>query len=302
MKPTLTFCVKDFIRSGINTKYMNDELAVTEILHGQSCGLGIEKTDMVRVNAFCVILVYQGTMTINIDTIDYHLETNSLLSFLDLHILKKVTLSKDFIADHIAVSKNFMGELLYERSSVLSSLVVPYVQSIHFNPMYIAEEEDMQRLREIVNRIKLNIDRKEHKWYRDIIMNDVRSLFMEVTNEIEKKKEKRRKTTDYKEHILMEFIHLMNQHCRVEHEVKFYADKLCISADYLSRILKSVSGKTVNTWIDNALMREAKICLHNKNLNLKEISDILGFSDQSAFGKFFKKHSGMSPLQYRANI
>lgn len=302
MKPTLTFSVKNIIQSIPHAQFMNDELAIIEMKHSLVYTPGIEEDTTIRVNAFCVVLIYQGTICINIDTVDYQVKANNLLAFLDLHLLKNLTLSEDLRADYIVVSKNFMGELLHERSSVAASLLVPYVQCIHFSPIQMVEEKDMQHLKGIVDRIKQNIERREHKWYRDIIINDVRSLFMEVTNEFEKKNEKPNKVIGYKEHILVAFIQLMNQHCRQEHEVQFYADKLCIAADYLSRILKNMSGKTVNTWIDNALMREAKICLHHQELSLKEISEMLNFSDQSAFGKFFKKHSGMSPLQYRANI
>jgi AraC-like DNA-binding protein len=46
-------------------------------------------------------------------------------------------------------------------------------------------------------------------------------------------------------------------------------------------------------------MTEAKILLRNPSLSIQQIADQLNFSDQSSFGKFFKKHHRMSPLEYR---
>lgn len=47
------------------------------------------------------------------------------------------------------------------------------------------------------------------------------------------------------------------------------------------------------------LVREAKICLRNPSLSVQQVAEMLGFSDQSAFGKFFKRECGMSPVQYK---
>lgn len=51
--------------------------------------------------------------------------------------------------------------------------------------------------------------------------------------------------------------------------------------------MKSFSGKTVNQWISEALMREAEISLRNPDLTIQQVADMLNFSDQSSFGKFF---------------
>lgn len=69
--------------------------------------------------------------------------------------------------------------------------------------------------------------------------------------------------------------------------VSLYVGELCITLEYFSRIMKSFSGKTVNQWISEALMREAEISLRNPDLTIQQVADMLNFSDQSSFGKFF---------------
>jgi len=81
----------------------------------------------------------------------------------------------------------------------------------------------------------------------------------------------------------------------------YYADHLNVTRKYLSEVIKNNSGKTTREWIDNMVILEAKVLLHNKSLTINQISDTLNFSNQSVFGKFFKTQTGISPLEYRVN-
>jgi len=99
--------------------------------------------------------------------------------------------------------------------------------------------------------------------------------------------------------LLVSFKKLLYNEYRSERSVKFYADKLNITPKHLSDLLKKQTGKTAGDWIDEAIVLEAKVLLQNKALSVSEISDALNFSDQSVFGKFFKTHTTLTPLQYR---
>ena len=59
------------------------------------------------------------------------------------------------------------------------------------------------------------------------------------------------------------------------------------------------TSKSANKWIDDALIVEAKILLKAPQATVQQVADMLHFSDQSTFGKFFKKHMGISPMEYR---
>ena len=92
---------------------------------------------------------------------------------------------------------------------------------------------------------------------------------------------------------------MVNEHGKKEHSPSFYADKLCISVQYLSLVLKERSTNTTIDWIATYLTIQAKSLLRTPKLSIQEISDELNFSDQASFGKFFKKHTGVSPKKYR---
>jgi len=81
--------------------------------------------------------------------------------------------------------------------------------------------------------------------------------------------------------------------------VQHYADELNVSRKYLSEVIKKNSGKTASEWISEMVILEAKVLLQNKKMSINQISDLLHFSDQSVFGRFFKNSEGISPLEYR---
>lgn len=81
--------------------------------------------------------------------------------------------------------------------------------------------------------------------------------------------------------------------------VHHYANQLNVSRKYLSEVIKKNSGKTASDWISEMVILEAKVLLQNKEMSINQISDLLHFSDQSVFGRFFKKHVKISPLEYR---
>lgn len=96
----------------------------------------------------------------------------------------------------------------------------------------------------------------------------------------------------------MRFRKLVSIHFMQHREVNYYASKLHITPKYLSVSVKSVSGRTVREWINDAVTKEIKYLLLNTALSIKEISGKLGFS-ASSLGKFFKTQTGMSPKTYR---
>lgn len=95
------------------------------------------------------------------------------------------------------------------------------------------------------------------------------------------------------------FMRLLHEHYRTEHEVQFYAGELCISAKYLTQITKRLIAHTPKQIIDERLIHEATVMLNKNNSSIQEISNKLGFPDQSYFGRFFKRMLKMTPQQYR---
>lgn len=100
------------------------------------------------------------------------------------------------------------------------------------------------------------------------------------------------------EEIFFRFIDLLSTHIG-ERNIRFYADRLCISAKYLSVVVKQVSGRVPTAWIKEQVIREIKYRLCRTQQSVKEIAYELNFPNASFFGKYFKQETGMSPFAYR---
>ena len=83
-----------------------------------------------------------------------------------------------------------------------------------------------------------------------------------------------------------------------ERSVRFYAEKLNLTSNYLSGIIKDYTGKTASEWIEEYVILEAKALLKFSGLNIQQVAYELNFPSQSMFGKYFKKQTGMSPKVY----
>ena len=81
---------------------------------------------------------------------------------------------------------------------------------------------------------------------------------------------------------------------------KDYAQRLAIHVNHLNKILKESTGKTTTGIISARLTQEAKILLKQTNWTISEIAWCLGFEEVAHFSNFFKKHTALSPLEFRS--
>lgn len=99
--------------------------------------------------------------------------------------------------------------------------------------------------------------------------------------------------------VLESFLKLVAEYHDRERGMAFYADKLCLTPKYLSKLVKSASGKSGPEWIDSFVITEAKNMLRYSDMPIKEIVYRLSFPNSSVFYKYFKSHTGQTPSEYR---
>ena len=84
--------------------------------------------------------------------------------------------------------------------------------------------------------------------------------------------------------------------------VKYFADKVCLSPNYFGDLVKSETGKTAQEYIQLKMLAVAKTSLLDPVLNTKQIAERLGFQYPQHFIRFFKKHTGLTPREYRMSV
>lgn len=101
------------------------------------------------------------------------------------------------------------------------------------------------------------------------------------------------------EEIYIGFNRLLQQHFIEHRNIGFYAGQLHITDDYLSRIVKRISRRTVGDFINQMLLMEACYLLSTTSLSIAQISDRLRFSEPASFTRFFIRMKGMTPKEFR---
>ena len=99
--------------------------------------------------------------------------------------------------------------------------------------------------------------------------------------------------------IFEDFLALVKDNHKKERGLNFYAEKLYLTPKYLSKLVKTVSGKSAHAWIDSFVIVEAKNMLKYSDLSIKAIVLELNFPNQTTFYRFFKAQTGQTPSDYR---
>lgn len=100
------------------------------------------------------------------------------------------------------------------------------------------------------------------------------------------------------EEIYLRFIKLVEKNYTQERNIGFYADKLCITPKYLSQLIFKASGIYAGDHIDNYVIAEAKMLIKSHKYTIAQVSDMLNFTSQAYFGRYFKKHTGFTPMEF----
>ena len=254
--------------------------------------------DPVRVNALQVLLVLEGSIDLSIDYVLFQASTNTVVTIMPTHITKVMKYSPNFKGRLMAVSRAFLEQSMMPNHS---SSMIQYMK-IRINPTILLQESEIKTLDECMLRLRQTILQTSHHLQRLLIQNTLMGFFIEMGNIFSERKEYNTPPSlTRKEELFESFLRILYMYCKEQHVVSFYAEQLYITPQYLSLILKELTGRSANKWIDEALMQEAKILLKAPQATVQQVADALHFSDQSTFGKFFKKHAGMSPMEYRKN-
>lgn len=252
---------------------------------------------LVRLDALSVMLVDKGELVVTVDYLPLRVTQHTVLGLTHTHLLNSVNISHDAKGYYIMFSK----ELLKEMFPQLLNVPKEFLLNRRLNPIMKLDPVDYNKLLGAFLRLRENIQRPEHIFYRGIVMNEVGNFLMEMVHfgMIQMGGMRAEYKATRNEVLALKFMHLIVTLGKEWNEVSQYSTELCVTPVYLSRAIKAVSGKTVMQWINEARITEAKILLRKPNISVQEVAEALNFSDQSAFGKFFKKQTTISPLEYR---
>lgn len=248
---------------------------------------------LVQAGMSMVLFCLQGELHVRISLKEYTLRPDMFCVIITGMIFEVLSISNDFRGFMIATRTNFMP--VTEKTTQVMSFY-KCLQSRH---CFVLEEKEVMAFVGVYHSIKATLQELDHPYRIPMLQSYVQILYYRMLPIVLKEEESRSKYSHTRqEEIFQRFIGEVEKHYRKERSVKFYADLLCISPKYLSTVIYKISQQLAGEWIDAYVILEAKTLLKSGRLTIQQISEQLNFSNQSFFGKFFKRCAGMSPKEY----
>ena len=246
-----------------------------------------------KMNFIIIGLCTKGRLKYQLDTQDQYINAGDMIIVSENRIIDKYESSSDFEGLVMMISINFFHEIIQTVRDVNSLFI--FARS---HPVISLENKEIEAFKEYFHVIQKRLGDKGKFFRRDLIRSLLLAMLYDVGNFIYRFKETDRPQTRA-ESFFTRFIKMVEEHCKHERRVGWYALQLGITPKYLSEAVKSVSKRTPNQWIDNYVLMEIRVMLKNSTKSVKEISNEMNFPNQSFMGRFFKEHMGMTPREYR---
>lgn len=204
--------------------------------------------------------------------------------------------SSDFNADFLLVDKDFLLE--YNPEKVWASKAFVFIKK---NPVFHLDESGKAMIEH--NFIQFKRRAAEPHLFQKEILGKQLQIFLLDLWEIYKNAMDNIQPTDNSSALLFtRFMNLLPEHSKTQRDVVFYADKLCVSAKYLSEVVKKGSGHPASYWINGYAMQEILSLLKRPDLTFAEISNQMNFYNPAHFTRFVKKQTGDSPSELKIKI
>jgi AraC-like DNA-binding protein len=245
----------------------------------------------VRLGMTIAIICKKGHFKLRVGMDDFVVKSDMLMIILPEQIIQLIETSPDFEGGYILLKSRFFDvQNDFKMALGLQSHLLK-------QPLIQLSCKEMEEVMFVFNTIKRKIEENNTLFLKELIQTYIRILFYLFVEILLKTKEPSVMTR--KEEIFEKFISLLGQHFRKEQNVGWYAEKNFITPKYLSKLIFEVSGKHAGEWIKDYIILEAQALLNSSSLTVLQISDELGFSNQSHFGSYFKRYVGVSPSGYK---
>jgi AraC-like DNA-binding protein len=239
-----------------------------------------------------IVLCHQGTMLLD-GTVQQTFKAHDVAILLPDQLGFSQRPTSDYRTTWVAISKKFHDRLQH------SYPYTRYAPRYRRHPITHLPDLQYQSLCHAIELLRPITQSKSI--HRDEMLSNLLSIILNVVGECHAKSH----TGDSyslspNEQLFNRFYEALIQNHRKSHELAFYARICCLSPKHFSEIIKKDTGISPKGWITNFLAARAKVLLDSReDHTIQQISNLLGFDEQSSFARFFKKEVGMTPREYR---
>ena len=247
-----------------------------------------------QVNFIAYVMVLEGNLTVELNTVPYQLEKNNSLFVDRKTVIGNVSHSDDFTCLICTMSID-MGFGFFNKGLLQS------IMHIIANPVITLSQEEVDLMVKYYELLVFKMDHPEMNFGRETMRDIIRCFAYDLLANINRKLDQGKDDDMLRQgdRIFRRFMLLLSENSNVNRSVKSYADELCVSPKYLTSVCRKHSDYTASELIATSVMSRIKQLLLYSDLSIKEIAGEMGFQNLSFFGKYVRKHLGLSPNHYR---
>ena len=252
-----------------------------------------------RFDGFMVFYCVSGSLKMSVNLTDVELSRGMVFINIPGNIVRINEISDSNGGEiHyvcLALSKDFFQSLNVEVCKLFNEGI-----SMLQKPSILLSENDFALTGSLV-KYMINLLKSEVSYKKEAVLSALSSLFYILMGAwtTSAPAEESSELSNRSKVIFDKFMRLVMEYHTQYRNVGFYADQLCLTPKYLSKLIKSATGRSAPEWIDSYVRLEAKNLLKYSGATIKEIVFKLNFPNQSVFYKFFKAHTGMTPTEYK---
>ncbi len=247
------------------------------------------------VSAGCVALCLRGTLSLKLNEQMHSMKADDLCVIFPNTIVQTVARSADMDCIVLASDLEFIRNFPATHASMLYLMISKM-------PCISLSDKEREIMLAHFDYIRMNYERKDFPYRIDVTRQLLLVLCHEIAAIYQNGQQAAIPSDTYQEKLFRTFIRLVAEHYDRERRVDFYAEQLCITPKYLSQVIKKLSQKTAAQWIDDFVLRRAKLMLLSSPLTVQQVSDRLNFPNPSFFSQYFRRKTGKTPKEFRLTV
>ena len=242
---------------------------------------------------FVISLCHKGSCKADFDMLPIEFKEHDIAVMLPDHIIGHGECSEDYSTTMIVIDRLFFDELI-NRESFRGYLQYKNQPNYHLN------DEQYSQITTILATLRLVIE-IPHLKRTESLANLLDILFYALTDfRGDESTNPMNKVDARNTYLFNSFYDLLINNYKSQHEIGWYAEKLCLTPKYFSGVIRQITGKSAARWIDEMLILHAKRLLFTRrDMNIQQIAFELGFKSNASFCRFFKDQIGLRPSEYR---
>ncbi len=170
---------------------------------------------------------------------------------------------------------------------------------IRSRPCVTLSNGQRQRIEELLNIVTQHLDEGKSHFKEHILSALSQTICLEILDAYMSGASIVPTIPGRKDKILHQFLQNLFRNSRRHRDVRYYAQLQNLSPRHFSTVIRETSGRTPTEWINLSVIGEAKRMLVCREISIKEIATEFNFSEQSLFGRYFKRVAGISPQKFR---